>query len=595
MNGRQQLQRRYFLIFAALVGGTLLLSGSVELCAAYHDNRLAADHLEQAQASGAASRIEQFFQQLDAQLATASPALWAAGGGTLDQRMAEYQRILRESPALTDMLFVNGDGRERLHVSRVDLNLIGRNIDHAQDPLFVAARSRPNSTAYGPLFTGAGSEPYVTIARAEPGPAGGVLMANVNLTFLRDVVSGIRIGSSGKAYIVDDHGDLVAHPDFSLVLRQTDLSALPQVHAAIIAEASSTIGVDDTGHPVLSANQVIRPLNWVVIAEQPLEEAFSPVVESLTRLLLVLLVGLSAALLASVIVSRRMVRPIAAMQVEAARHEEELRIAHDIQQALLPQSIPDTSGWQIRTHYQPARLVGGDLYDVLPLKDGQLGLVVGDVAGEGVPAALLMATTRTVLRSIVAQGVQTPGEVLARANDLLFPDMPRNLFVTCLYAVLNPATGQLRFANAGHVAPLRRRGSTDGVDQLRARGMPLGLLPGSSYEEREVELDFGETVLFYSDGIVEAHDRSRRMFDNARLAAVAASAPADGELLIERVLTELARFTGPNWEQEDDLTLVTLERVDCAQEKELVACPNKQPSTSAAPQPTPALSTFAAK
>src|SRR5205085_2553670 len=129
-------------------------------------------------------------------------------------------------------------------------------------------------------------------------------------------------------------------------------------------------------------------------------------------------------------------------------------------------------------------------YDVLPLPDGQLGLVVGDVAGEGVPAALLMATTRTVLRSVVAQGATAPGEVLARANSLLYPDTPHNLFVTCLYAVLDPGSGRLRFANAGHVAPLRRRAVAPQVDQLRARGMPLGLMPASVYEEKEAILGF---------------------------------------------------------------------------------------------------------
>jgi serine phosphatase RsbU (regulator of sigma subunit) len=593
MNGRRQLQRRYALIFSALVGGALLGSGLIELFAVFDDSQMAVARVEQSEATGASARIEQFFQALDAQLVTASPALWAAGGGTLDQRVNEYERLLRESPALTDILYINSDGRERLHVSRMNLNLIGRGVDHAQDPLFESARAQPSSMVYGHLFFGTGSEPFVTMARAEPGPNGGVLMADINLTFLRDVVSGIRIGTSGRAYVVDDGGSLVAHPDFSLVLRQTDLSRLPQVQAALAGEASTTIGLDPAGRRVLSAYHVIRPLNWVVVTEQPLAEAFTPVVWSLTRLLVVLAVGLSAALLASVLVSRRMVRPIHAMQVEAARHDEELRIAREIQQALLPQTIPPIPGWAIRTHYQPARLVGGDLYDVLPLPDGRVGLVVGDVAGEGVPAALLMATTRTVLRSTIAQGVYSPGEVLARANVLLHPDMPHNLFVTCMYAVLDPATGRLRFANAGHVAPLWRRGGAHTMDQLRARGMPLGLMPSSTYEEREVDLTFGETVLFYSDGVVEAHDRAHRMFDSARLASIASEGTGDGELLIQRVLAELAKFTGPRWEQEDDLTLVTLERLT---EKEVVACHNNPPSRSATfiQVPAPASSTSAA-
>jgi serine phosphatase RsbU (regulator of sigma subunit) len=244
---------------------------------------------------------------------------------------------------------------------------------------------------------------------------------------------------------------------------------------------------------------------------------------------------------------------------ERERHEQELRIARDIQQALLPREIAAPRGWAIDTHYQPARVVGGDLYDLLPLPDGQLALVIGDVAGEGVPAALLMATIRTIIRSVVAQGATAPGEVLARSNNLLYPDTPRNLFVTCLFARLDPASGHLRYANAGHVPPLRRAQSGE-VDQLRARGMPLGLMPDSTYEEKETTLGPGQTVLFYSDGLVEAHDAHREMFDVPRLSQVAAQGKSSGGALIERVLAELGRFTGPGWEQEDDLMLLTLER-----------------------------------
>jgi serine phosphatase RsbU (regulator of sigma subunit) len=193
-----------------------------------------------------------------------------------------------------------------------------------------------------------------------------------------------------------------------------------------------------------------------------------------------------------------------------------------------------------------------------------------------------MATTRTVLRSVVAQGSTAPGEVLAKANKLLYPDTPHNLFVTCLYAVLDPLTGRLRYANAGHVPPLRRQASDGPVDQLRARGMPLGLMPFSEYEEKEVILKFGETVLFYSDGLVEAHDPKREMFDMQRLTAVAAEGEADGSALIERVLSELTRFTGSAWEQEDDLMLLTLER-----QKETTPQCQARPRTSRSARPRP--------
>ncbi|HZB96339.1 MAG TPA: PP2C family protein-serine/threonine phosphatase, partial [Herpetosiphonaceae bacterium] len=192
------------------------------------------------------------------------------------------------------------------------------------------------------------------------------------------------------------------------------------------------------------------------------------------------------------------------------RIEQELRVARLIQQTLLPKETPALAGWRVAQYYQPARAVGGDFYDFLYLPDGRLGVVVGDVTDKGVPAALVMATTRSILRG-AATRLSSPGQVLERANELLCPDIPPNMFVTCLYAILDPADGRLEYANAGHDLPYLRR--HDGsVEELRARGMPLGLMPGMHYEEKETSLAPGDNVLFYSDGIVEAHDPQYEMF-----------------------------------------------------------------------------------
>ena len=242
------------------------------------------------------------------------------------------------------------------------------------------------------------------------------------------------------------------------------------------------------------------------------------------------------------------------------RLEQELRVARLIQQTLLPKELPKLPGWELARYYQPARAVGGDFYDFMDLPDGTFGLVVGDVTDKGVPAALVMATTRAILRG-AAQQFDSPGPVLERANELLVPDIPRNMFVTCLYAILEPATGRLRYANAGHDLPYRRQG--DGVVELRATGMPLGLLPGMSYEEKETVLLPGEAVLFYSDGLVEAHNTRREMFSFPRLQTLVAGHDA-GAALIDRLLAELAAFVGAGWEQEDDVTLVTLQRLPAA-------------------------------
>jgi serine phosphatase RsbU (regulator of sigma subunit)/anti-sigma regulatory factor (Ser/Thr protein kinase) len=253
----------------------------------------------------------------------------------------------------------------------------------------------------------------------------------------------------------------------------------------------------------------------------------------------------------------QMVRQQQAELRRRERIEQELRVAQLIQQQFLPRELPDLPGWRIAAYYQPARAVGGDFYDFIELPDGQTGIVVGDVADKGVPAALVMATTHSVLRA-AAPGRDSPGEVLAHANDLLVREMPEYMFVTCLYAILDPPTGRLRFANAGHNLPYLHTG--DRVAELRATGMPLGLLPGTEYEEREIVLGPGDRLLLHSDGLAEAHGADRQMFGFPRLAELCGE-PGDGKFLIDRLLTELAGFTGPGWEQEDDITLVTLQRV----------------------------------
>lgn len=238
------------------------------------------------------------------------------------------------------------------------------------------------------------------------------------------------------------------------------------------------------------------------------------------------------------------------------RLEQELRVARLIQQTLLPKELPALAGWQVAAYYQPARAVGGDFYDFIYLPDGRMALVIGDVTDKGVPAALVMATTRAILRS-AATSSNSPGVVLERANELLCPDIPPKMFVTCLYAILDPASGQLQYANAGQDLPYRR---TNGqAVELRATGMPLGLMPGMTYEEKEITLAPGESILFYSDGLVEAHNARREMFSFPHLEKLVAE-HADSSTLINFLLDELALFTGADWEQEDDVTLVTLER-----------------------------------
>ena len=255
----------------------------------------------------------------------------------------------------------------------------------------------------------------------------------------------------------------------------------------------------------------------------------------------------------------RVAQLVRQQQLEAQareRLEHEMQVARIIQQTLLPKALPSLAGWELAAYYQPARAVGGDFYDFIPLPDGRLAIVIGDVTDKGVPAALLMATTRAHLRG-AALRFNSPGQVLAYVNDVLTPDMPPNMFVTCLYAILDPVGGELRFANAGHDLPYSWQAGQ--VHELRARGMPLGLMAGTDYEEKRKALAPGETVLFYSDGLVEAHSPQREMFGFPRLKELLCEHPG-GSTVMGFLLGHLERFTGTDWEQEDDTTMVMLQR-----------------------------------
>jgi predicted ester cyclase len=217
---------------------------------------------------------------------------------------------------------------------------------------------------------------------------------------------------------------------------------------------------------------------------------------------------------------------------QRARVEQELQVARRIQHALLPKDLPELEGWQIAYHYQPAREVG-----------------------KGIPAALVMANTQSVLRTVAQRG-SAPGQALAEANEVLYAYMPPNTFVTCFYGVLDPKSGRLVYANAGHDLPCERHDG--GVEELRARGMPLGLMTDMSYEEKETTLVPGDSILFYSDGLIEAHNSEREMFGSHRLRTLMAEHPTGEKSLTTLLLEELERFTGEEREQEDDITLITL-------------------------------------
>jgi serine phosphatase RsbU (regulator of sigma subunit)/anti-sigma regulatory factor (Ser/Thr protein kinase) len=351
---------------------------------------------------------------------------------------------------------------------------------------------------------------------------------------------------------VDGGAQVIYHPDAERIGDQ--LAADP-----IVAEVlGGQVGARRVGNGRQAAVAAFAPVpgtTWGLVTEQAWSALVSPSRRYSQFLLLLLVLGivLPGAWFGLLARQRR------AEAVDRAHLEHQLQVARVIQQTLLPKELPAPAGWRLRGHYQPAQAVGGDFYDVLRLPEGRLGVIIGDVTDKGVPAALLMATTRSLLRT-VAQRAQTPSQVLHEVNELLGNEIPPKMFVTCLYAVLDPQTGRLTYANAGHNLPYRSRPGSGPVGELRATGMPLGLMPGMVYEERETTIDVGECILFYSDGLVEAHNPHREMFGNPRLQQVLAGCAEECPTLIPHLLGELESFTGRGWQQEDDVTLVTLQR-----------------------------------
>ena len=323
---RGQLVQKYAVVFVILVGGALLTSGLVELYFSYRESSAALALIQQEKANGAATRIELFLQDVERQIGAVAQTPILPGANVTEERRNEYLRLLRRAQAITEVQYLDASGHEQLHVSRLAMNVIGSNDDYSKDSRFLEARG--GKTYYGPVYFRNESEPYMTVAVRSGGPDGGVLSADVNLKLIWDVVSQIKIGRAGYAYVVDGNGTLVAHPDISLVLQKTDLSGLEQVKLAASRprgpsspgeQARSLVTRNVKGDQVLSAYEAVDPPGWAVIVEQPLDEAFAPLYSSTLRTILLLLAGLALSIAASLFLARRMVTPIRALQRGAER------------------------------------------------------------------------------------------------------------------------------------------------------------------------------------------------------------------------------------------------------------------------------------
>jgi PAS domain S-box-containing protein len=319
---RGRLLRKYALLFIALVGVALIVSSALDFWFSYQENKEALVRVQQEKADAAAQRIEEFVGEIERQIGWTTHARWAAG--PLDQRRFDYVRLLRQVPAITELSELDGDGKEQLKVSRLAMDAVGSGEDFSFAPAFTQAKA--HRTWFGPVYFRKQSEPYMTLAMACAGKNAGVTVAEINLKLIWDVITGLKIGQGGYAYVVDGRGRLIAHPDISLVLRDTDLSKLPQVAAALSAapavpgaEPAVSVANSIGGRTVLTAHAVIAPLGWLVFVEVPLSEAFAPLYGQAARSLALLVVGLCVAAIAAFTLARRMTVPIRELQAGAAR------------------------------------------------------------------------------------------------------------------------------------------------------------------------------------------------------------------------------------------------------------------------------------
>ena len=317
---RSRLFTKYVALFVAVVAVALLSNGIFEVFFYYREHKVSLIRIQHEQAEAAAAKIGQFVKEIESQLGWTTQLPWSAG--SIEQRRFDALRLLRQVPAITELAQVDSTGKERLRVSRLAMDVVDSGIDLSKDPKFTEAVAR--KVYYGPVYFRRESEPYMTLSLAGTRKDAGVSIAEVNLKLIWDVVSQIKVGDRGHAYVVGAQGRLIAHPDISLVLRNTDMSKLVQVQAAQAGKAAgdpqSLQGTKNIqGQEVLTASAPIVPLGWTMFVELPVEEAYASLYLALQRLAIVLAGASIFAVLAGIFLARRMVGPIQALRAGAER------------------------------------------------------------------------------------------------------------------------------------------------------------------------------------------------------------------------------------------------------------------------------------
>ncbi len=319
IKARGKLFRKYVVLFVALVTGVMLASGLMEIYFSYQENKSALVSIQREKALAAASKIGHFVEEIKRQIGWIAPSSWSTPTTNPDQWRIDFLRFLRKVPAVTEVRYLDSSGKEKLHISRLGMDVVGSEADFSQDLRFSEAKVK--QIYISPVYFRKGSEPYISIAISGDRDNAGVTVAEVNLKFVGEVISEIKVGKAGRAYATDSNGNLIAHPDISLVLKKTNLLSLPQVTAARIRSPEQNewqkmvlVAKDFEGQNVLTTYASIPSLGWFIFLEQPLAEAFEPLYASIYRTVALLLIGIVLSVIASLVLARRMVKPIRALR-----------------------------------------------------------------------------------------------------------------------------------------------------------------------------------------------------------------------------------------------------------------------------------------
>ena len=437
---RSRLFIKYIVLFVAVVGVALVINGAFDIYFSYKEQKTSLIRVQREQAQAAASKIGQFINEIESQVGWTTQLPWSAG--TLEQRRFDALRLLRQVPAITELAEIDSTGHEQLRVSRLAMEVVGSGKDVSKEPAFTEAVA--HKVYYGPVYFRRESEPYMTLSLAGTRRDTGVSIAQVNLKLIWDVLSKIKFAGHGRAYVVDASGRLIAHPDISLVLRNTDVSRLAQVRSALSNIAGNTAqeaqeADDIDGKKVLTASAPVAPLGWFVFVETPIEEAYAPLYTTIERIGLVLLGALALAFGAGLFLARRMVIPIRTLRAGAAR----------LGSGDLGQRIAVKTGDEVEALADQFNEMAGRLQESyanleqkveqrtreLTERTEELGQSVGELQALGEVSQAVNSTLdlETVLSTIVAKAVQLSGTEAGAIY--VFNEVQRELHLRATYGM----------------------------------------------------------------------------------------------------------------------------------------------------------------